>query len=126
MPSNNKPQKADSGQTASSPLGDVVMIYATFPDRDMALKVGRDLVDTGLAGCINVLPAMTSLYVWKGAAEMAEESVMIAKLGREGAERAVAHIVANHPYETPAVVILPVLGGNHAYLAWLREGTKAE
>jgi periplasmic divalent cation tolerance protein len=100
------------------------MIYATFPDREQALAVGRRMVEEGLAGCINVLPSMTSVYVWKGATETSDEAVMIAKLAASGADRAVANIVANHPYETPAVLVLPVLSGSADYLAWVRAGTR--
>ena len=60
---------------------------------------------------------MTSVYVWKGVTETAEEAVMIVKLAQEGAERAAAYIVAHHPYETPAVLVVPVIGGSYDYLA---------
>jgi periplasmic divalent cation tolerance protein len=100
------------------------MIYATFPDRTTALAVGRDMVEQGIAGCVNVLPAMTSVYVWKGETETADEAVMIAKLAAAGAERAVAYICSCHPYETPAVLVLPVEGGSADYLNWLRAGTR--
>jgi periplasmic divalent cation tolerance protein len=102
------------------------MIYATFPDRQLALTVGRELVEQRLAGCVNVLPAMTSVYIWDGKTETANEAVMIVKLAAEGAERAVAHIVANHPYETPAVLVVPVVGGSDAYLSWVRSGTRLD
>ena len=100
------------------------MIYATFPDRETALALGRDMVEQGLAGCVNVLPAMTSVYVWKGETETAEEAVMLLKLASEGVGRAVEYVVTHHPYETPAVLVLPVLGGNGDYLAWLRGQAK--
>ncbi|WP_414462895.1 divalent-cation tolerance protein CutA [Hyphomicrobium sp. DY-1] len=106
------------------PADGVVMIYVTFPDRAAALALGKDLVERRLAGCVNVLPSMTSVYVWKGTTETAEEAVMVVKLAAEGAERAVAHIVANHPYETPAVLVVPVTGGSDAYLRWVRDGTE--
>ncbi len=124
MPANDKPPTRDSEEAAAAPEDGVVMIYTTFPDRATALSVGRDLVERGLAGCVNVLPAMTSIYVWKGVTETAEEAVMIVKLAREGAERAVAHILAHHPYETPAVLTIPVIGGSSEYLAWIRGGTR--
>jgi periplasmic divalent cation tolerance protein len=116
----------DSGESGAAPANGVVMIYATFPDRATALAVGRDLVEKGLAGCVNVLPSMTSVYIWKGATETAEEAVMIVKLAAEGADRAVAHIIANHPYETPAILVVPVTGGSDAYLNWVRSGTRIE
>lgn len=129
MPENDKSResdrsKPDSGAASSAPDARVVMIYATFPDRETALAVGRDMVEQGIAACINVLPGMTSVYLWKGATETSDEAVMIAKLAAEGAERAVAHILANHPYETPAVLVLPVEGGSADYLAWVCAGSR--
>ncbi len=124
MPTNDKPPSRDTGETGAAPGDGVVMIYVTFPDKASALAVGRDLVERGLAGCINVLPAMTSIYVWKGETETAEEAVMIVKLARQGADRAVAHIVASHPYEMPAVLVMPVVGGSPDYLDWIRSGTR--
>ena len=113
-----------SGEGAG-PAAGVAMIYATFPDRAAAMVAGRDLVEQGLAGCVNILPSMTSIYVWKGVTETAEEAVMIAKLAAEGTDRAVARILANHPYETPAVLVVPTAGGSEAYLRWVRAGTRA-
>jgi len=124
VPTNNKPPARDSVEDGIPPAASVAMIYATFPDRQTALALGRSMVEQGLAGCINVFPAMTSVYVWKGATETAEEAVMILKLAGEGVERAVAYILAHHPYETPAVLVLPVLGGSDDYLAWVRSGTR--
>jgi periplasmic divalent cation tolerance protein len=124
VPENDKPLEADKGAGVAAPAEAVVMIYATYPDRVAALAAGRAMVEQGIAGCVNVLPGMTSVYVWKGKTETSDEAVLIAKLGAEGAERAVAHILAQHPYETPAVLVLPVSGGNADYLAWVREGTK--
>jgi periplasmic divalent cation tolerance protein len=122
---NDKPPTRDNGENGALPANAVAMIYATFPDRAAALAMGRDLVEQGLAGCVNVLPGMTSVYLWNGMTETAEETVMIVKLAREGADRAVAHIVANHPYETPAVLVMPVIGGSSDYLAWVRNGTRS-
>ena len=62
---------------------------------------------------------MTSIFRWQGAIESASEAVLIAKTTRGGAEGVVASIVAQHPYDVPAVIILPVLGGAQAYLDWI-------
>lgn len=102
------------------PQGGVVVVYATFPDRAAALTCGRAMVEAGIAGCINVLPAMTSIYVWKGVTETAEEAVMIAKVASEMADAAVAFVAANHSYEMPAILVLPVAGGSGPYLDWIR------
>lgn len=123
MPENDKPLNADSTSAQSRPAPDVVVVYATFPGRDAALECGRRMIEAGVAGCVNVLPAMTSVYMWNDALETAEEAVLIAKLAAVGASRAVDFIIAHHPYEVPAVLVLPVQGGSADYLTWLAAQT---
>lgn len=101
------------------PQSAVVVVYATFPGREAALSCGRGMVEAGVAGCINVLDGMTSIYVWNGVTETADEAVLIAKVARERAQTAVDYIVANHSYQTPAILVLPVVGGSEAYMQWI-------
>jgi periplasmic divalent cation tolerance protein len=116
-------QTSDTSAAASAPPPSVVLLYATFPNADLALSVARQMVEAKLAGCVNVLPSMTSIYVWDGQLESAAEAVMIAKLAASGAGAAMAFITSVHPYETPAILLLPVSGGEAGYLAWLAAGT---
>lgn len=96
-----------------------LLVYSTFPDGDIALTVGEELVRAGLAACVNVLPGMRSVYAWKGAVERGEEVVAIIKT-REGLEEAVrAALKQRHPYETPIILFLPVSGGDPGTVAWL-------
>ncbi len=122
MRSNDKPQTLDTGNETSRPDEPAVFVYATFPSREEALILGRAMVEARVAGCINVLPAMTSVYVWEGKTETAEEAVLIAKLPAAGAEAAIAFIKARHAYETPAILVLPVIAGFRPYLDWLTAG----
>ncbi len=103
------------------PQSAVVVVYATFPEREAALSCGRGMVEAGVAGCINVIGGMTSVYVWQGVTETAEEVVLIAKVARERSQDAVNFIVARHTYETPAILVLPVVGGSEAYMQWIRQ-----
>ena len=108
---------------ASEDCCDTVLVYATFPGEPEALAAGRQLVEARLAGCINVLPGMTSVYVWQGNTQTAREAVLIAKTRRDLSDAVIAFIRAHHPYELPAILTLPVIAGNPDYLAWLRAGT---
>lgn len=99
------------------------LIYSTFPSRDAAIAAGRALVEGRFAGCINILPSMTSVYVWKGATEISDEVVLLAKVGAEGVQAAADALLRLHPYETPALLVIPVPMAGAAYLDWLRRGT---
>lgn len=114
------PDISGSSAPAGLPMPpSVVLVYATFPDLTAARATGRQLVDEGLARCVNILPAMTSIYVWQGTTETADETVLIAKVAARQADACVARIKALHTYDLPAILILPITGGFAPYLDWL-------
>jgi periplasmic divalent cation tolerance protein len=100
-----------------------VFVYTTFPSVVEAEKAGNDLVGAGLAACVNILPGMISIYRWQGAVERAEEVVMIIKTRASLAEVVRASVRATHPYDTPAIVVLPVESIDDRYFAWILGAT---
>jgi periplasmic divalent cation tolerance protein len=100
-----------------------VFVYTTFPSVVEAEKAGHALVQARLAACVNILPEMVSVYRWQGAVERAEETVMIVKTRASLAEAVRASVKATHPYDTPAIVVLPVEGVDDRYFAWILEST---
>lgn len=102
-----------------------VILYTTFPSHEAAANAGRILVEQRLAGCINVLPAMTSIYVWQGKTETAEEAVLLAKMPGAAFAAAADAVHKLHPYDTPAILALPVAALNTPYLNWLSDAVGA-
>ncbi|MBO0752416.1 MAG: divalent-cation tolerance protein CutA [Bradyrhizobiaceae bacterium] len=100
-----------------------VFVYTTFPSVVEAEKAGRALVEARLAACVNVLPGMISLYRWQGSVDRAEEAVMIVKTRASLAEQVRASVKATHPYDTPAIVVLPVESVDDRYFAWILDST---
>ncbi|MCK0198592.1 divalent-cation tolerance protein CutA [Ancylobacter sp. 6x-1] len=88
-----------------------------------AEAAGRAIVADGLAAAVNILPGAVSLYRWQGEIERAEEAVMFLKTRADLAEPVAQAVRARHPYETPAILILPVDGGDPAYLDWIDAAT---
>lgn len=103
-----------------------VLIYATFPDMGAAESAAGALVDRGLAACVNILPGMVSIYIWQGRRERASEVVMIAKTRDAVADEAMSAIVSLHPYDNPAVLLLPVTAGAEKFCAWIVEQTRGK
>jgi periplasmic divalent cation tolerance protein len=100
-------------------MAQVRLVYATFPNAEVAAEVGRALVAARLVACVNVLPTMTAIYQWEGALETATEAVALFKTTEELAPQVVAEVTARHPYKVPAVVIVPIDGGNADFLSWV-------
>jgi len=100
-----------------------VLVYSTFPSAEAAETVGRELVERGLAACVNILPGMTSIYRWEGALARDAEAVMIVKTRAVVADAVVEAVKSRHSYTNPALLIVPIIGGSDAYLRWLSEET---
>ena len=100
-----------------------VFVYTTYPSLVEAEQAGRSIVERQLAACVNILPGMISHYRWQGAIERGEEVVMIIKTRASLAEAVRAAVREMHSYTTPAIVFLPVEGGDPAYLGWIMAET---
>jgi periplasmic divalent cation tolerance protein len=100
-----------------------VLIYTTFPSMDDAKRVGEALVAVRLAACVNMFPGMISIFEWKGAREEANEVAMIIKTRADLAEQVMQEVKRLHPYEVPALLVLPTEGGSEAYCGWILSQT---
>src|SRR5215211_7930398 len=108
---------ADAGVNAS--MERVVLVYTTYPSLVEAEKAGSAIVAQRLAACVNILPGMISHYWWQGKIERGEEIVMIVKTRAALAEAVGNAVKDSHSYTTPAIAVLPVTGGDSAYLGWI-------
>jgi periplasmic divalent cation tolerance protein len=96
-----------------------VLIYSTFPSRKAAEEEGTRLVDGALAACVNIIGGMTSIYLWEGACHRDEEAVMIVKTRHGLRARVIEEMRERHPYDNPALLIIPVEGGSDAFIHWI-------
>ena len=96
-----------------------VFVYTTYPSVVEAETAGKTLVEARLAACVNILPGMISHYRWQGAVERGEEAVMLVKTRASLAEPVRAAVKASHPYDTPAILVLPIESVDETYFAWI-------
>jgi periplasmic divalent cation tolerance protein len=80
-------------------------------------------VNARLAGCVNIVKNIRSLYRWQGKTEDADEVLMIAKTRRELFEPLMQRVKELHSYKVPEIVALPIIQGSGDYLGWLLEET---
>jgi len=103
-----------------------LFVYMTAPDAAGAEAIGRMLLERRLAACVNILPAVRSLYWWNGAIESSEETAFIAKTEEDRFEALAEAVRVAHPYECPCVVALPVDRGAPDFLDWIMASTRPE
>jgi periplasmic divalent cation tolerance protein len=103
-----------------------VIVLTTLPSDAKNDAFGRTLVEERLAACVNLLPAMESVYRWEGEVERDTERQVIIKTVRDRVPALWDRIRELHPYETPEFVVLSIQDGSDAYLRWLGESTSRE
>ncbi|GLC33585.1 hypothetical protein PLESTB_000092000 [Pleodorina starrii] len=114
---------AGGAAPSASPSGAIV-VYVTVPSAEVGESLASKLVESQLAACVNLLPGVTSIYSWKGKVEKDAELLLIIKSRSELLPELTAFVRANHPYDEPEVVGLPILGGSVSYLQWLMDNTR--
>jgi periplasmic divalent cation tolerance protein len=100
-------------------MTDFQIVLCTCADREEAERIAHRLVEQHLAACVNILPGVHSVYRWQGAVESAAEVLLLIKTSSARNQEVQSTVASLHSYEVPEFLVLPVLGGSNAYLAWL-------
>jgi periplasmic divalent cation tolerance protein len=98
---------------------EVRVIFMTAPSDDVAARIARALVEEGLAACVNIVPTVRSVYLWKGEIVDEREVLMVAKTTDTRFGDLMRRVRALHPYSVPEIIALPVVDGNEDYLRWV-------
>ena len=99
----------------------LIIVHVTTKDESEAHKLAQLLLEQRKAACVNIVPRVSTLYRWQGKIESGSESLMIVKTKRSLLHDIITIIKANHSYEVPEVIALPIEGGSPEYLAWLED-----
>jgi len=100
-----------------------LLALSTAPSAEQAERLARVLVERGLAACVNVLPGVRSIYAWKGELHSDQECLLLIKTCAARFDELRRTLVAEHPYELPELIALPIEAGHVPYLEWLDQST---
>ena len=103
---------------------DVRLVYMTAGSTDEARTIGRALVESNLAACVNIIDNMNSLYLWEGELQDDAEVIVIAKTAAQRIPALIEKVKALHSYECPCVLSVAVDSGNPEFIAWIRSETE--
>ena len=97
----------------------VNFIYMTAASKAEAQKIGKSLVESRLAACVNILDNMQSIYRWEERLQEDSEVVLIAKTTDTLVRQLIDKVKSLHSYDCPCIVSLPVSDGNPPFLEWI-------
>ena len=101
----------------------VLVILVTTANQKEAVKIANAMVSANLAACTNIIPAIQSVYRWKGKIVKEREVLIILKSTKARYRALEKAIRGLHSYETPEIIALPVSAGLNRYLAWVTDAT---
>jgi len=99
----------------------VLLALSTFPDVETANDIARTLVAEKFVACANIIPAVHSIYRWKGKVEASGEVIVFFKTTRDRQKAFQDKLRSLHPYELPEIIYLKIDKGWPDYLRWVGE-----
>lgn len=104
-------------------MTEYIVVLITASKEEEAERIAKALVEDKLAGCVNILRDVRSIYRWKSNIEDEREVMMLVKTRRELLEGLMKKVKGLHSYSVPEIIALPVIQGSEDYLGWLKEET---
>ncbi|MCK4561110.1 MAG: divalent-cation tolerance protein CutA [Calditrichia bacterium] len=99
----------------------ILLVYCTVSNQDEAKTIAHTLIEKSLAACCNIIPAVNSIYCWKGDVEEANESLMLIKTTQKKYEQLEKEIKMIHSYSVPEIIATKLETGSSAYIDWIIE-----
>jgi periplasmic divalent cation tolerance protein len=82
-------------------------------------KIARHLVKEGLAACVNIVPRISSFFLWEGKLNHEKEVLILGKTEEKKLNKIIHHIQSMHGYSLPEILFLRVDGGEKRYMQWV-------
>jgi periplasmic divalent cation tolerance protein len=101
----------------------LVEIVTTVGSEEDARRLSLELVRSSLVACATFFP-VRSIFPWRGAVSDEAEFQVTCKTLASRAGAAEEAIRTLHPYDTPAILRVPVLAANEAYAAWVEDAVR--
>jgi periplasmic divalent cation tolerance protein len=108
----------------TAPAPDAIAVVVTTTDSaDEAERLARGLVEARLAACVQIVGPVRSAFRWEGSVSVETEWQLVVKTAAARVDELSAWIAAEHSYDVPEVIAVPVVGGYGPYLRWVTDET---
>jgi len=105
---------------------EALIVYITAPNEEEAAKIAKILVEERLAGCVNIVKDIRSIYSWQGKLEDEKEVLMIVKTRQKLFSALTSKVKELHSYTVPEIIAMPIVDGSEDYINWLQKATRKD
>lgn len=99
----------------------MLIVLTTVSSSEEGEHLAELIVGEKLAACVQILPQMTSVYIWEGKVQKESEHLLLAKTTEENYDKLEDFIRAHHTYETPEIVAIEAEKASAPYAKWLTD-----
>ena len=96
------------------------IVLCTCPNQKHATKIAKSLVESAVAACVNIIPNITSIYYWEEKLTTDSECLLLIKTTKAAYNELEQAILAQHAYDCPEIVAMPIEAGSKNYLTWIQ------
>jgi len=96
-----------------------IAVITTVGTEEQAYLIAREIIGRRQAACVNIIPAIRSIYRWKGKICKDGELLLIVKTLEGEFEGVAATIRELHSYELPEILSFGVSHGDKSFLDWI-------
>jgi len=100
------------------------LVLTTTDSEALAERLAHELVERGLAACVNVVGPVQSVYRWEGEVVRSEERLLLAKTRVDRFQQVASLIRELHTYDVPEVLAISLADVEPHYLGWLAESLR--
>ena len=98
-----------------------IIATTTSDDRTVLEKISYQLIESGLAACVQISGPITSCYRWEGKVETSDEWTCVIKTSLQKFDAVKETVLKLHNYDEPQLVAVPIQAGSSSYLKWMRD-----
>jgi periplasmic divalent cation tolerance protein len=96
-----------------------IAVVTTVGTEEQAYLIAREIIARRQAACVNIIPAIRSIYRWKGKICKDGELLLIVKTLQDEFEGVASTIRELHSYELPEILSFGVSQGDRGFLDWI-------
>lgn len=109
-----------------------LLVWTTVDEAETARRLADSVVGAGLAACVNILPPVTSVFRWESgqadaaaaAVQAEQEILLLIKTSATAYPELERRLRAEHPYELPEIIAVPITQGLDAFRQWIDDTTR--
>lgn len=98
----------------------MLLVMTAVPVSEAA-ELAEAIVGSKLAGCVQILPPMTSIFHWDGEVQHEQECMLLIKTLSERYDQLEELIRSRHSYDVPEIAAVAMDRVSADYASWLRQ-----